>query len=713
MGRKPAPLDLPVAYLRGVGAKKAEAFEKAGVHTLRDLFYYTPRRYLDRTGTIPIGSLSGATPDEVTIVGRITDARLVRGRGGKSRYEALLEDGTGGLRLVWFRRTNQIMRWIIPGFAAAFSGKVTQFDRVLQMAHPDVTSLAKGEIEDLKAGKGRWVALYPGGEDFDKVGLDTRGLRRLMDRLIGEFLPGVTDIWPDNYLKKLNIWPLERALAGVHRPHDATEHDRGWERIKFDELFMLQLLWAWTRRSRNEQRRGIAYPKVGETTREMIGRLPFELTEAQRRVLREIWGDMALPQPMSRLLQGDVGSGKTVVALVAMTIAVENGFQAALMVPTEILAEQHYLTSRRFLEALGVEVELLTGGANTKARKEKLARLAEGKPGIVIGTHALIQETVSMPKLGIVVIDEQHRFGVAQRLRLMEPRLEEGGGDARIHPDVIVMTATPIPRSLTLTLYGDLDVSRLDEMPPGRGVIETKAVNGEKERKALYREIRRRVEAGGRAYVVFPLVSESEKLDLQAAVEGREELAAGALKGIEVGLIHGRMKLAVKEEAMRRFADGSTPVLVATTVIEVGIDVPEATEMVIEHAERFGLAQLHQLRGRVGRGGRDSKCYLVAYPPVGETARSRIGAMVASTDGFLIAEEDLRIRGAGDIFGIRQHGMPELRFSDIVADHQLLIRARKVAEEVIEDDPELEGLPLLAGEFRRTALKRVTWLDVG
>ncbi len=705
-----SPLDLPLRFVRGVGPRKADPFEKAGVHTLRDLFYYIPRRYLDRSSATKIGDLIGPTEHEVTIIGSIVEARPIRMKGGRERYEAVLDDGSGQLILIWFRRVNQIRKWIKPGYAAAFHGRVNQFGARLQIAHPEASSLAKGEIQDLLRGEGRWVALYPGGTDFEKAGLDSRQLRSLIDRIVGEFLPMIErdEIWPEEWRKKLGLVTLRQALEGLHRPRKTSDVRDGLKRLKFDELLTLQLLWAWTRRVSRDRAKGVAYEKVGETTRELIEkRLPFTLTNAQRRVLREIWSDMQQPYPMSRLLQGDVGSGKTVVALIAMTIAVENGWQAALMAPTEILAEQHYLTSRDFLEGLGVHVELLTGSAKSAERREKLVHLASGEPCIVIGTHALIQEAVDLPRLGMAVIDEQHRFGVAQRLKLMDP-----GGPVR--PDVLVMTATPIPRSLSLALYGELDVSRLDEMPPGRGGMTTKAVNGESDRNDLYAELRKIVlEENGRAYVVFPLVAESEKVDLQAAVEGREQLLKGPLRGIEVGLLHGRMSIEEKAEAMRRFSVGETPVLVSTTVVEVGVDVPEATEMIVEHAERFGLAQLHQLRGRVGRGGRGGRCWLVGYPPITEAARARIKTMLATTDGFQIAEEDLRIRGAGDMFGVRQHGMPELRFADLVEDQDLLLLARKTADDLLAADPTLASLPKLKFDFERNALRKATWLEVG
>ncbi len=705
--QKAAPLNLSVRFVRSIGVKKAVPFEKAGVRTLRDLLLFFPRRYLDRTHTTQLNSLQGPSNGEITVIGTIADTREVKAKG-KTRYEAILEDGSGGaIKLVWFRRTNQIKKWIKFGYTAAFSGVVKQFGFELQMAHPEVTYLSKGEAEDLKSGSGRWVALYPGGKEFENAGLDARGLRKLMERIIGEFGNSITEMWSTELLNRFNLMPIREALNAVHRPHNQQELEKGLERFKFDELVFLQLMWGYTRYKRKQKESGIAYPQVGDQTRDLINKkLPFDLTNAQKRVLREIWNDMTSPHPMSRLLQGDVGSGKTVVALIAMSIAVENGYQAALMAPTEILAEQHYLTSRKFLEGLGVQVYLLTGSTKAAERKEILPRLDSGEPCIVIGTHAIIQDSVILPNLGLTVIDEQHRFGVAQRQKLMDPGLKQ-------KPDVLVMTATPIPRSLALTMYGDLEVSRLDEMPPGRGKITTQAINGDNQRDDLYRRIRKRLEKGGRAYIIFPLVEESEKLDLQAAVEGREELINGPLKGLPVELLHGRMKMDEKEAAMQKFASGQAAALVSTTVVEVGVDVPEATEMVIEHSERFGLSQLHQLRGRVGRGGNDSRCYLVGYPPVTEVARSRIKTMINTLDGFVIAEEDLRLRGSGDVFGTRQHGMPELKFADIVNDQQLLMRARHAADELINKDVTLRTWPELREAFQEMAKDKMQWIKVG
>ncbi|HEX05160.1 MAG TPA: ATP-dependent DNA helicase RecG, partial [Bacteroidetes bacterium] len=540
--KKAAPLELPVAYLRGIGPRKASAFRSAGVHTLRDLLYYVPRRYLDRSLSTQIGSLRGETKDEITVIGRITETQMTRGRGGSTRYEAALEDGSGTLTLIWFRQTNQIRKWIKEGYTAAFSGKVTNYGGTLQMAHPESMTLSRGEMEDLRDGKGRWVALYPGGKEFDKVSLDVRGLRTLMDRIVGEYVNSVPEIWPEELRKQYGLPTISQALEMVHRPRNKQECDLGWKRIKFDELVIFQLLWAWTRRRNREKVKGIAYPEVGGLTRKLIEDiLPFKLTDAQRRVMREIWNDMKQPFPMTRLLQGDVGSGKTVIALIGMCIAVENGHQAALMAPTGILAEQHYITSRKYLDKLGIPVDLLTGSLTEKARREKHEQLAQGQPGIIIGTHALIQDKVRLPNLGLTIIDEQHRFGVAQRLKLMEPEQSKGrglDGSDLARPDVLVMTATPIPRSLALTLYGDLDVSRLDEMPPGRGKVKTEARNADFERMKVYERVSKRIHKGDRAFIIFPLVEQSEKLDLAAAVTGHEELSKGVFKGIEVGLLH-------------------------------------------------------------------------------------------------------------------------------------------------------------------------------
>jgi ATP-dependent DNA helicase RecG len=715
--KKAAPLELPVSYLRGVGPRKASAFKMVGVHTLRDLLYYVPRRYLDRSTSTKIGSLRGETKDEVTIIGRITETQMTRGHKGSTRYEAALEDDTGTMTLIWFRQTNRIRKWIKEGYTAAFSGKVTNFGGTLQMAHPETMTLSRGEMEDLRDGKGRWVALYPGGKEFEKVDLDVRGLRTLMDRVVGEYVHSLPEMWPDEILKQYGLPTLGKAMMMVHRPRSAEERDLGWKRMKFDELVIFQLLWAWTRRRNREQVKGIAYPEVGGLTRSLIEeKLPFKLTDAQKRVMREIWNDMKQPFPMTRLLQGDVGSGKTVIALIAMCIAVENGHQAALMAPTEILADQHFLTSRKFLDDLNIHVDVLTGGLTEKARREKYEQLAQGQPGIIIGTHALIQDKVQLPNLGLTIIDEQHRFGVAQRLKLMEPDHAKGkdlDGSNLSRPDVLVMTATPIPRSLALTLYGDLDVSRLDEMPPGRGKVTTKQINADFERRKVYEKLAKKVEAGGRAYVIFPLVEQSEKLDLAAATSGYEELSQGVFRDFSVGLLHGRMPVAEKAEAMRKFAAGEIQVLVSTTVVEVGVDVPEATIMVIEHAERFGLSQLHQLRGRIGRGGRNGYCALFFYPPVGRNATARLSIMESTTDGFMIAEEDLRIRGMGDFFGTKQSGLPPLRFSDIVEDQDLVLITRKVADDLLNKSPDLSEFPELNKEFHRSALGRVNWLEAG
>ncbi len=715
--KKAAPLELPVAYLRGIGPRKASAFKQVGVNTLRDLLYYVPRRYIDRTTATKIGSIRGETKGEVSIIGRITEVQMVKGRRGTNRYEAALDDGTGTLHLIWFRQTNRVRKWITEGFSAVFSGKVNMYGGIPQIAHPEVMSLSKGEAMDLQQGKGRWIALYPGGKEFDKVDLDQRALRTLMDRAVGEYVHSVPEIWPQEVLDQYKLPSLSDGLRMVHRPHSAKERDLGWKRLKFDELVLFQLLWSWSRRRNRDKVKGIAYPSVGGLTRALIEeKLPFQLTDAQKRVMREIWNDMKQPHPMTRLLQGDVGSGKTVIALIAMCIAVENGHQAALMAPTEILAEQHWLTSRKFLDNLDIHVDLLTGSMTEKERRDKYERLAQGQPGIIIGTHALIQDKVKLPNLGLTIIDEQHRFGVAQRLKLMEPDHVKGrnfDGSDLLRPDVLVMTATPIPRSLALTLYGDLDVSRLDEMPPGRGTVTTKAYNADFERQKIYQQIAGRVRKGDRAYVIFPLVEQSEKLDLAAAETGHTELSAGAFKGLKVGLLHGRMKMEDKAEAMRKFASGETPVLVSTTVVEVGVDVPEATIMIVEHAERFGLSQLHQLRGRIGRGGRDGFCCLFFYPPLGRTAEARLSIMQKTTDGFLIAEEDLRLRGMGDFFGVKQSGLPPLRFSDIVEDQDLVRLTRKVADDLINQSPDLKQFPPLEKEFRRTALGRVGWLEAG
>lgn len=661
----------PVQFVKGVGERRADALSKVGIHTVWDLLYYFPRRYLDRSNVTKIRTAS--VDSDVTVVGRVQSFAIERGR--RTRFVLYLFDGTGFLTCVWFNRVSLWSRIFKQGETVAFSGKIGEYRGTKQMVHPDFDRLGE-EGESGFLNTGIIIPLYPSGESLGNAGLDSRGFRRIMRRALTMHGDRIPETLPASVLGRHRLVGLRRALQQIHFPSDWHSLRSAERRLKFEELFYMELMLAQRKRVLHLQQKGIGFKAVGQRTRVLIEKLPFELTDAQKAVLRQIRDDMKDSVPMNRLLQGDVGSGKTVVAMIAMLMAVENGYQAALMAPTEILAEQHYLTLHHQLEDLGVSVRLLVGGQRAQLRREILAEVEQGKADIIIGTHALIQEKVDFSRLGLIVIDEQHRFGVMQRASLMEKGL---------NPDALVMTATPIPRSLSMTLYGDLDLSIIDELPAGREPVKT-VWRYEDKRKEIYEYVRLRVLGGEQAYIVFPLVEESEKMDLKAAVESYNKLVSGPFSGVEVGLLHGRMKSEEKEGAMSAFKDGRLQVLVSTTVIEVGVDVPNASIMVVENAERFGLTQLHQLRGRVGRGSQRSHCILVASRDLNAEARRRLETMVRTTDGFEIAEEDLRLRGPGEYFGTRQHGLPNLRIADIVADAELLDEARKEAFGLSEPD---------------------------
>ncbi|MDZ7339207.1 MAG: ATP-dependent DNA helicase RecG [candidate division KSB1 bacterium] len=665
--------DHGVQYVRGVGETRAALLRSVNVHTVEDLLYYFPRRYLDRSTITPISHLRPGM--STTVVGQVESVQLIRGR--RPRAVALVGDSTGFLQVVWFNKAEFWAKAFSPGEWVAFSGKVTSYGGV-QMVHPEYDRMAEdGTPQAIHTGA--IIPLYPSSEALARKGLDSRGFRRILRGALDLCLPALEESLPQEIIARQKLVPLREALEHIHFPRDHGALIRAQRRLKFDELFYLMLMVAQRKKHLAASGPGIAFERVGEKTRQLVERLPFQLTEAQKRVLREIREDMRRPQPMNRLLQGDVGSGKTIVALTSMLIAVENGYQAALMAPTEILAEQHYLTIRDYLRDLGVRVELLIGGQGKSLRQQLVEDVAKGKVDITVGTHALIQEGVQFARLGFVVIDEQHRFGVMQRATLRRK------GQA---PDVLVMTATPIPRTLSLTVYGDLDVSVLDELPKDRKPIKTYWRTSDK-RAAVYQWLRDKVAAGAQAYVVFPLVEESEKMDLRAATEGYEELATGLFAGVPIGLLHGRMRQEDKDQVMSQFKRGELRVLVSTTVIEVGVDVPNATVMVIEHAERFGLPQLHQLRGRVGRGSEQSYCVLLAYPPLSEEARTRLETIATVDDGFRIAEMDLKLRGPGEFFGTKQHGMPEMKIANPVEDVEILLKARDEAFALVERDPQL------------------------
>ena len=662
-------LDRPIQFLKGVGPKRADAFVSLGITTARELLYHVPRRYDDASTVEPIRELRVGM--DATAVGRVRSKGIIPTRKGLRIFQAVLQDDTGMITVAWPGQP-WLDRKIREGDVLLVTGPVRFFHG--QQLHPrEHTVIARAG--DRAARSGTVFVTYPASEEVPQW-----VLRGVFEKNLDALLSWADD---DEYLTDaaraaLDLPRLSEALARLHRPSSPADARVGRRRLAFDELFFLQVMQAQVRHRQTEAAPGIAHVRTNELIRPLHEALSFELTAAQVRVLREVYADMASERRMNRLIQGDVGSGKTVVALFAMLLAVEGGSQAALMAPTELLAEQHARTIAALLAPLGVEVVLLTGALGAAERRQALEAIRTGAAKVVIGTHALIQEGVAFARLGLVVVDEQHRFGVRQRMALADH------GDRRA--DVLVMSATPIPRSLAMALYGDLDLSVVDELPPGRTPVKT-ALRAPDRRDALYAFVDAELEAGRQAYVVYPLVAESEKVDLLAATEEFERLKTTVFPGRRLGLLHGQLPSEEKDRVMRAFLAGELDLLVATTVIEVGIDVPNASVMVIEHAERFGLSQLHQLRGRVGRGAAESHCILVADP--GEEAAERLGVFRDTTDGFAVARADLRIRGQGDLFGAQQHGTPTLRFADLLEDEDLLVRAQEAARELVHADPDL------------------------
>ncbi|NIR51401.1 ATP-dependent DNA helicase RecG [candidate division KSB1 bacterium] len=685
----PNSLSTSVQFIKGIGEKRAKCLHEVDVKTVLDLLYYFPRRYLDRSHITKIKDLK--ENDVSTVVGKVQFCGIQPGRR-KRRFVLVINDGTGLMSCVWFSRVQFWDRIFEKGETIAFGGKVGRYGRDYQMVHPEYDKLSEeGENDFLHTG--RIIPLYPSNEALGKVGLDSRGFRRVLRGALKNYAHLLQETLPKYILDRQELISLRKAIENVHFPRSKNLLMAARKRLKFDELFYLELMLAYRKKNYAIKRKGIEFLKVGDRTRELIDSLPFELTDAQKKVIREIRDDMKKETPMNRLLQGDVGSGKTLVALISMMMSIENGYQAAIMAPTEILAEQHYLTLKKFVSDLGIKVVLLIGSQKKPERREILAMVKAGKADLVVGTHALIQEGVEFHKLGLVIVDEQHRFGVLQRASLIEKGLT---------PDVLVMTATPIPRTLSLTLYGDLDVSILDEMPPGRKPVKT-YWRSDKKRPEIYEYVKNKIEDGAQVYIIFPLVEESEKVDLNAAIESYESLNEGIFAKYNVGLLHGRMKSEEKERAMTDFKSGQMQVLVSTTVIEVGVDVPNATIMIIENAERFGLPQLHQLRGRVGRGTQESYCFLIAKFPISRDARARLDTISKTNDGFKIAEVDLKLRGPGEFFGTKQHGLPKLRIADIVKDTELLLRTRQEAFQLAQEDKQIlnwENMSIRAHFFK-------------
>lgn len=687
------PLSTPVQYVKGVGPALAGVLSKMGVMTVGDLLAVTPIRYIDRRRVFAISELTPGK--DRTISGKIVAAGIsFLGARRKRIFEIVVDDGTGRASAKFFHfRQSYFQKTYTIGMELMLSGDASEYGRTLQFIHPEmeiISDEAKGsEIA------GRIIPVYPLTE-----GLHQKTMRRIIRNAWDKFNHHIHPIFPEDFVERHNLSDPWGCLQEVHFPSPDVDPEllmigrsQAHRTLIFDEFFFLELGLA-LRRRQHAIKPGIAFSEGFDRHRAFVHSLPFQLTSAQQRVLEEIFADMAKPEPMNRLLQGDVGSGKTVVALAAAQKAIASGYQAAVMAPTEILAEQHYATISKLIGSLGINCALLTSSTKGGERRKILEDLARGELSLIVGTHALIQEGVDFAKLGLIVVDEQHRFGVLQRAMLRRkgsPETRRDGNGQAPWPDVLVMTATPIPRTLAMTLYGDLDVSVIDEMPKGRKPIITRLYN-EKQRQKLYAGIEHELSHGRQAYVVYPLIEESEKLDLKNATDMCAELKGVFEPKYRVELLHGRMSGDEKERVMAEFKAGRIHVLTATSVVEVGVDVPNASVMVIEHAERFGLSQLHQLRGRVGRSEYQSYCILMAEYRRSEEARERLRAMVETTDGFKIAEEDLALRGPGEFMGTRQSGMPPFRIANIARDVGILSQARAAAFELIEKDPELSRL---------------------
>ena len=662
-----------IKYLQGVGPQRATMLNKElEIFSLHDLLYYFPYKYVDRSRLYYIHEIDGNMP-YIQLKGQILSFETV-GEGRQRRLVAHFSDGTGVVDLVWFQGIKYLMGKYKAHEEYIVFGKPTVFNGRINIAHPDIDP-----AKDLTLSTMGLQPYYNTTEKMKRAGLNSHALEKLMGNAFALLQGPLFETLSPKVVEENHLMPLDEAIRTIHFPQNPEKLRRAQYRLKFEELFYVQLNILRYTKDRQRKYRGLIFERVGEIFNTFYSQnLPFQLTGAQKRVIKEIRKDMGSGRQMNRLLQGDVGSGKTLVALMTMLIALDNGFQACMMAPTEILAAQHYETIKQFLFGMNVRVELLMGSVKGKKREEILKGLLTGEVQILIGTHAVLEDTVGFSSLGMVVIDEQHRFGVAQRAKLWSKNARP--------PHVLVMTATPIPRTLAMTLYGDLDVSVIDELPPGRKPIQT-IHQFDNRRASLYAGIRKQINEGRQIYIVYPLIKESEKIDIKNLEEGYGHICA-EFPDCQVSKVHGQMKPAEKDAEMQRFVSGETQIMVATTVIEVGVNVPNASVMVIENAERFGLSQLHQLRGRVGRGADQSYCILVTSYKLSEDTRKRLEIMVQTNDGFEIAEADLKLRGPGDLEGTQQSGVAfDLKIADIARDGQLLQHVREIVTEIIEKDP--------------------------
>ncbi len=663
---------MSLAILQGLSTKRLDALLTEGVRTEKDLLNFFPRRYLDRSNVKKINHLMGSG-EEVTVVGKVVNLQEVGFKRSK-RLEVAINDGTGILKGVWFRGASYFKKIFKEGDLVAFFGSAKRYGKSITIAHPEVDKLSEeGDVSNFS----KIVPIYPSNKEFSKTRLTNKIVAGWVETLLNQIT--INEFLPLDLVKEMKFPSRAEAYRMIHFPEDHSDHKRALNRFKFEELFLFEMSMEKIHHTVEERKTGHVFSETGNYTSKYFNELlPFQLTEGQISSLADIKKDVRSGKQMNRLIQGDVGAGKTIVAIGALLMALDNGFQAAFLAPTEILAEQHYRTLADHLKGLDINVRLLVGGQKSKLRMDVLTDLEGGGCQIVVGTHAIIQEDVRFHKLGLAVIDEQHRFGVKQRAEL----LNKGS-----HPHILVMSATPIPRSLAMTVYADLDISIIKGLPAGRKPIKT-AIRGNKKREGVWNFVQTEVNNGGQVYVIYPLVEESEALDLKDATAGYEKLKS-QFPNFNVGLLHGRMKSDEKDAVMKAFIANEIQILVSTTVIEVGVDVPNASVMIIEHAERFGLSQLHQLRGRIGRGERQSYCILMPDVKVSKAGAFRLKTMEETNDGFKIAEADLKLRGPGDFLGTKQSGLPDFKVADIVEDQFILAQAKEKAKELIKKDADL------------------------
>tara|TARA_B100000900_G_scaffold416117_1_gene449222 strand:- start:465 stop:2558 length:2094 start_codon:yes stop_codon:yes gene_type:complete len=690
-------LATPIAYLKGVGPKRAEVLEKElGIHFFEDLLHYYPFRYVDKSQIYKISEVNSDLP-YIQLVGQIVRMEEVGAKRSK-RLVAYVQDETGLLELVWFKGIKWVKNSIKPNTQYVVFGKPNLFNGKINIVHPEIES-----VEEYKKGiSSKLQPLYPSSESLTSKGLNNKAIGKLTQALLLQLKNQIRETLSTYLLQKLNLPSREEALFDIHFPKNTQDLQRAQYRLKFEELFFIQLQLIQMKQIRKQKLKGYNFSIIGEYFNQFFNEhLPFELTNAQKRVLKEIRRDCGEQHQMNRLLQGDVGSGKTLVALMSVLMAIDNGFQACLMAPTEILANQHFESISDLLKDLPIKVDLLTGSKKAAERKVLHQELENGETHLLIGTHALLEDRVKYKNLGLVIIDEQHRFGVAQRAKMWQKNTQP--------PHVLVMTATPIPRTLAMTLYGDLDVSIIDELPPGRKTIKT-VWKSDINRLRVFGFIHEEIRKGRQAYIVYPLIQESEKLDYKDLMDGYESVCR-AFPEQKISIVHGKMRAEDKDFEMARFVKGETQIMVATTVIEVGVNVPNASIMLIESTERFGLSQLHQLRGRVGRGAEQSYCILMSGNKLSEDAQKRLKTMVRTSDGFEIAEEDLKLRGPGDLMGTQQSGMLDLKLADLVKDNSILQYARQIAIETLEEDPTLELTKnkTIASAFQKHMQNRWQW----